>query len=284
MSAVANLVFLNGRFLPLEQASISPLDRGFLFGDGIYEVIPVYHHVPFGLEAHVARLIAGLKSVHIPNPYTAEQWSLFFLELIEHNRHEGDHFSLYCQVTRGQTPRRTLEVPLNNSPTVFAMITPFHPPKISDLVQGMKVITAPDLRSHHTHIKSTSLLATTLMRLQAQEREAAEVIVIHGDHVVEAISSNVFMVHQGAVYTPPLSPRLVGGVTREKVLQLCQEHQIPYFETPCTRDFLLHADEVWLSGSIKEIVPVVQIDETLIGTGIPGPLWHQMIDWYKARP
>lgn len=278
-----SIAFLNGQFVPLEQASVSPLDRGFLFGDGVYEVVPAYHGHLYGLKPHVQRLINSLASTKINNPYSAEKWEELFKAVIEHNRAQSDHFSVYCQVTRGALPKRSLSIPPDMLPTVFIMATPFSPPSIEELSKGMHVITGQDLRSAHTHIKSNSLLATTLMRLEAQAKGADEVIVVHDGFAIEGISSNLFMVKNGVVLTPPVTPRLVGGVTRETILQLCAEHQIKTIEQPCALSDLLSADEVWLTGSTKEIVPVVSIDTHPIAHGQAGPLWYRMIEWYKAH-
>lgn len=277
----SRIVFLNGRFIPSLEASVSPLDRGFLFGDGVYEVISAYNHCPFNLLEHIERLASSLKAIQIQNPYTIQEWATILGTLLEKNRSEGCDFVIYCQVTRGSLTERRLEVPFNLTPTVFAMATPFTPPSIESLAIGIKAITLPDLRSQHTHIKSTSLLANTLMRLEAQAQQAAEVIVIHEGYAIEAISSNIFMVKDHVLYTPPLSPRLVGGVTRENILTLCHQHHIAYKEQDCPVSLLYSADELMVTGSTKEIVPVIQLNDKPVGNGQAGPLWHTLIQAYK---
>ena len=279
----ANIAFLNGQWIPLDQASVSPLDRGFLFGDGVYEVIPAYAGHLYGLHEHIQRLMSSLASIKIANPYTPSEWEDLFKAVIDHNRGQSMHFSVYCQVTRGALPKRSLTIPSGMQPTVFIMATPFAPPSIEQLAKGMTAITSHDLRSAHTHIKSNSLLAATLMRLEAQEAGADEVIVVHDGFAIESISSNLFVVKDGVVYTPPLSPRLVGGVTRETIIQICKEHNIPCIEAPCAVSSLFSADELWLSGSTKEIVPVLTLDNICIGNSQAGSLWYRMIEWYKAH-
>jgi D-alanine transaminase len=140
----------------------------------------------------------------------------------------------------------------------------------------------PDMRSHHTHIKSTSLLANTLMRIEAQAQNASEVIVLQDGKAIEAISSNICIVKDNTVYTPPISPRLVGGVTRETILKLCRDNQIAYAEQDCPTSLLFSADEIWVTGSTKEIVPVIQLNDQPVGTGHAGPIWNRMIRAYKA--
>ncbi len=276
-----NIVYLNGQFLPLEKASISPLDRGFLFGDGVYEVIPVYKGRPFGLNDHLDRLIHSLEAIEVPNPYSVSEWTGLIQAVLDKNTPQAD-FSLYCQVTRGFSPERRLQVSTTLTPTVFIMATPYVYASIETLAKGIKAIVMSDLRSQHTHIKSTSLLASTLMRLEAQRADASEIIIVHQDLAIEAASSNLFLVKKGILYTPPKSPRLVAGVTRDKILALAQTLAIPIREEECPVDAVFSADEVWVSGSTKEIVPIIQIDESKIGTGQAGPVWHRMITAYKA--
>jgi D-alanine transaminase len=276
-----NTVYLNGQFLPLEQASVSPLDRGFLFGDGVYEVIPVYRGHPFGLEDHLDRLFHSLEAIQIPNPYAASEWTNLIQAVLDKNGPKAD-FSLYCQVTRGFSPKRQLQVSTILTPTVFIMATPYAYPSVATLSQGIKAIVMSDLRSQHTHIKSTSLLASTLMRLEAQKADASEIIIVHQDLAIEAASSYLFLVKIGVLYTPPKSPRLVAGVTRDKILTLAEQLSIPIREEECPVEALFSADEVWVSGSTKEIVPVIQIDDARIGTGQAGPIWYKIIAAYKA--
>lgn len=276
-----SIVFLNGAFMPLSEASISPLDRGFLFGDGVYEVISAYYHRPFGLSEHIERLVSSLTAVRIQNPYTLAEWDTLLRDLLEKNKDQGTHFVIYCHVTRGVISERYLTVPVDITPTVFATATPFTPPSVEQLAKGMKAITLPDKRSQHTNIKSTSLLANTLMRIEAQEQDASEAIVIQDGKAIEAISSNIFIVKDNVVYTPPLSSRLVGGVTRETILKLCRENNIACLEQECSVELLLSADELWVTGSTKEIVPVLKLNDQTVGTGQAGPIWYQVIRAYK---
>jgi len=271
-------VFLNGDFLPEEQASISPLDRGFIFGDGVYEVIPVYNGHLFRLDEHLQRLSNSLSSVHITAPYNNDEWPQLLNKLATQNG--GGNLSLYLQITRG-IAQRDHAFPHDTRPTVFAMCNALHP--VSEVIQhdGVKAITLDDTRWKNCHIKSISLLPNILLRQQALDNGAAEAILVRDNNVTEGAASNLFIVSDGTLITPPKGSKLLPGITRDLILELALNNNIPMRETEISMAALTAADEIWLSSSTKEIIPVTQLNETPVGNGKPGALWTNMIKLYQ---
>lgn len=273
-----DIVFLNGEFLPAAEAKVSVLDRGFLFGDGVYEVIPVYGGRPFRLEAHLLRLDQSLTEIRLANPLTHRRWEDVLTDLITRNG-AGDQ-SLYLQVTRGVAAREHA-FPRHALPTVFAMSQPLLPPEPAAQA-GVKAITVEDIRWARCHVKAITLLPNVLLHQQALDSGAAEAILVREGEISEGAASNVFMVTRGHVVTPPKSHLLLPGITRDVVVELCTEAGIPCSESKITVDALRRADEVWLTSSNKEIVPVTHVDGLPVGNGRPGPLWAQVSDLYRA--
>jgi len=273
-----SLVYLNGDFLPREEARISVLDRGFLLGDGIYEVIPVYYGRPFRLQQHLHRLEQNLAAVRLANPLERDQWQALFQRLIEH--HGGGDLSLYLQVTRG-VAQRDHAFPAETEPTVFAMCNPLPPPQGLDQQNGVEAITLDDIRWRYCHIKTISLLPNVLLRQQAVDQGAAEAILIRDGKVTEGAASNVFVVRDGLLLTPPKSPNLLPGITRDLILELAAGHGVPAREKDIPADWLGQVDEIWLSSSTREIVPVVALNGAPVGNGKPGPLWKHLSKIYR---
>lgn len=276
-------VFLNGRFLPTEEASISPLDRGFLFADGIYEVIPAYQGQLFRLDKHLDRLQHSLDAVRLPLPEELKRNQLTdaMNELIDRNG--GGNLSLYLQITRGCPTQRDHGFPTEAvTPTVFMMTTPMKAPLVDQLEQakGVSAITAEDTRWARCDIKSVSLLPNLLLRQQAVDVGAAEAILIKEGFVTEGAASNIFIVKENTLITPPLKPAILSGITRDFILELAQKHQLPFKEASVSRDDLLNADEVWASSSTKEILPIVKIDGKPVGSGEVGPTWKTVAKLY----
>jgi len=271
-------VFLNGSFLPLEQATISPLDRGFIFGDGVYEVIPVYGGRLFRLEEHLLRLDGSLAGIRLASPHTHGEWMRILAGLVERNR--GGDQSVYLQITRGAA-KRDHAFPRDCAPTVFAMSSPLVPVPAEVRQTGIAAITLPDIRWQYCHLKTIALLPNILLRQQALDQGAAEAILIRDGEATEGAASNLFIVKDGALLTPPKGPRLLPGITRDLIMELAAQHSIPQREAAVTADDLARADEVWLSSSTKEILPVTRLDGHAVGAGVPGPLWRRMIDWYQ---
>ncbi len=263
-------VFLNGEILPLADAKISPLDRGFLFGDGIYELIPVFGGHLLRLEAHLQRLARSLAEIRLPNPYSNIEWQKVFTDLLA-QADEGD-YALYLQVTRGVAPRDHA-FPGKVSPTVFAMINPLKPVSAELLADGAAAITQDDYRWGRCDIKAISLLGNVLLRQQASEESAVEAILLRDGMLTEGAASNVFIVEQGVVLTPPQTPDLLPGITRDLVIELLQANGFKYLEEPISEARLLAADEIWLSSSMKDILPVTYLNGREVGEGKPGKVW-----------
>lgn len=275
----SDTVYLNGDYLPASEARVSVLDRGFLFGDGIYEVIPVYGGRLFRLEAHLLRLDQSLSGIRLANPLTHRRWEGMLQELV--TRNGGGDMALYVQVTRGVAPREHT-FPQHTVPTVFAMTQPLGPQ--TDIAQqtGVKAITVEDIRWKHCHIKAITLLPNVLLHQQAADSGAAEAILVREDEVTEGTATNVFIVTRGHVVTPAKGRLLLPGITRDLVVELCTNAGIPCSESKVTLDVLRQADELWLTSSKKEIVPVTHVDGLPVGTGRPGPVWQQVFGLYRA--
>lgn len=270
MSSDKSIVYLNGQYLPLADAKISVLDRGFLFGDGIYEVIPVYGGKLFRLHEHLNRLENSLRKIRLPLFISHSQWEEILLGLICGDNNQ----SIYLQVTRG-VAKRDHSIPSNIEPTIFAQSTPLEPVEIP--AGGMRAITLQDIRWTYCDIKSVALLANVLLRHQATEKNCAEAILIRDDHVTEGAASNVFIVKNNALITPPKSKHLLPGITRDLILELAKDSQIPARESDISVAELKLADEIWLTSSTREIIPIVELDGKPIGAGKIGPLWHEML-------
>lgn len=265
-----SIVYLNGTFLPLAEAHVSVLDRGFIFGDGVYEVIPVYERRLFRLAEHLDRLENSLAQTLLPNPLTQTQWQTALETLVEKNR--GEDQSIYLQVTRG-VAKRQHNFPSSIVPTVFMMSEPFTDPAPST---GVKAITCEDTRWQLCHIKSISLLSNVLLRQQAVATGAVEAILIRDGYVTEGAASNVFIVQKGNVITPPKGPFILSGITRDLILEVITKAQLPYQETNILASQLHTAEEIWLTSSTREILPVITLNDTPIGNGQPGPVWSQI--------
>lgn len=278
-----SIAYLNGTWQPLEDAQISPLDRGFLFADGVYEVIPVYAGQPFRLAEHLARLAFSLDQIQLAAPLDDAGWGALFAELIERNG--GGNLSLYLQVTRGAASKRDHAFPpAGTEPTVFAMVSPMAPPPADtpDTTPGVAAITLPDCRWLRCDIKSVSLLPNILMRQQAVSQGAAEAILLRDGLATEGSASNLFIVADGTVMTCPKSPLILGGITRDLILELCHQHGVPCAEQSISEAALRSADEIWVTSSTREIVPVVTLDGATVGSGRPGPVWRQVAGLYTA--
>lgn len=273
------LVYLNGEFLPPEQAAVSVFDRGFIFGDGVYEVIPVFGGRLFRLSHHLARLQRSLAEVRLHNPYTVKEWEHIFVRLTQEVG-SGDQ-SVYLQVTRGAAPRDHA-FPADARHTVFAYAQPAKYPTPDILAQGVAAVTTPDIRWQRCDIKAIALLANAMLRQQATDRGATEAILIRDGLVTEGAASNVFVVRGGALYTPPNGPFILPGITRDLVLELARAHGIPAREEPLPEAALFDADEVWLTSSMREILPVTRLNDRAVGDGRPGPLHTRLFALYKV--
>lgn len=268
------LVYLNGDFVPLNEAKISVMDRGFLFGDGVYEVIPVYGGRPLRLTEHLTRLGNSLAAIRMASPLAAEEWAAIFERLIV-----GAHDqSIYLQVTRGVAPKRDHAIPPDVTPTVFAMCTPIAPLPTA----GIRAVTVTDIRWLRCDIKAITLLANVLLKQEALDCDATEAVLIRDGFAVEGAASNLFALIDGTLVTPPKGRELLPGVTRDLVLELAIEHGVQAVERPIALAELKTAPEVWLTSSTREIMPVIELDGATVGTGVPGALWEQVHGYYRA--
>ncbi len=272
------LVYLNGEFLPADQATVSVLDRGFIFGDGVYEVIPCYGGYLFRLREHLERLDANLVAIRIAPPLSHEKWQHVLQELVASNG--GGDQSVYLQITRGVAPRDHA-FPARTKPTVLAMSNPLQPLPSELLAKGISAITLDDFRWQQCNIKAIALLPNILARQQALDVGAGEAIFVRDGAVTEGAASNVFLVKNREITTPPKGPYLLPGITRDLVLELAAENQIRNHESTIRLDDLEQGDEIWLTSSTKEIVPVTQLNGKPVGAGRPGPLWARMLTVFQ---
>jgi len=271
--------YLNGSFLPLAEAQVPVLDRGFLFGDGVYEVIPVYGGRLFRLPHHLRRLKNSLAGLRMPNPMSDAEWETMLAELVARN--DGTDQAVYLQVTRGVAAKRDHAFPEVVRPTVFGMSNAVSVNRETAAEQGIKAITLDDIRWSLCNIKAITLLPNVLLRQQAIEADTAEAILINNDLAIEGAASNLFTVRNGLLITPPNSNALLPGITRDLVLELAANHGIPFREADIPASDLYSSDEIWLTSSTREISPVIQLNSTPVGEGKPGPLWHRMIVLYR---
>ena len=271
--------YLNGEFLPLSETRISVMDRGFLFGDGVYEVIPVYGGRLFRLEHHLKRLQNSLDAIRINNPLGPAEWHSMLSELVEHN--DGDDQAVYLQVTRGVAEKRDHAFPANVVPTLFAMSTPMAESIDIDAIPGVTAVTLEDIRWDLCNVKAITLLPNVLLRQLAIDGGGNEAILIKNGLAIEGAASNVFIVSNGLLITPPNGTSLLPGLTRDLVIELAANHAIPFREADITEEQLLNAGEIWLTSSTREISPVIQLNDRVINAGKPGPLWRRMIRLYQ---
>lgn len=272
-------VYLNGKYLPDDQALVSVLDRGFVFGDGVYEVIPVYWGQPFRLTQHLERLNHSLAAIRMSNPLDAAQWTELLANLVRFNSNPGDQ-SVYVQITRGPA-RRDHSIPKQTKPTLFAMCNPITPPDSALLARGLNVVTLEDIRWKYCHIKAITLLPNVLLRADADEHGAADAILLRDGIVTEGTASNVFVWNGNQLMTPPKSSYLLPGITRDLVLEIARHHGVTASERNLTELDLGAAEEIWLTSSTKEILPVTQLNGRPVGAGVPGEHWRTMLAWYQ---
>ena len=277
------MIYLNGEWMPIEDAKIPVLDRGFIFGDGIYEVIPVYRRKPFRGQGHMQRLARSLAAVAIPNPYSEVRWMELIAEIIARQPFENQ--AVYFQVTRG-VAKRDHAFPKESTPTVFMMSNPLATPSDETYAKGVSCVTATDNRWLRCDIKSTSLLGNVLMRQFAADRDAIETIMFRDGLLTEASASNVLIVKDGVIASPQKDNLILPGITLDATIDLARESGLPLEMRPITEAEVRNADEVWLSSSTKEVLPVTLLDGKPVGhgdgVGKPGPMLAKMRAAYQA--
>jgi D-alanine transaminase len=270
------ICYLNGAQLPLEEARISPLDRGFLYADGVYEVMPVYGGRPFRFEAHRERLTRSLAELRMRDPHTHEEWRQILGALIIRNG-GGDQY-IYWQVTRGAERGRN-HAPLPDIPrTVFAFCAPLPVASPAVIANGVTCVTTNDTRWARCDIKSVSLLANVLLRQLSVDANAAETILLRDGDLMEASSSAVHVVIEGEIRTPPRSQKILPGTTRSVMEEMALRAASPFRSAPVSESDLRRADEVWISAATREVQPVTTLDGRPVGSGKPGPLWRRIYD------
>jgi D-alanine transaminase len=280
--------YLNGQYTALNEARVSVMDRGFIFGDGVYEVIPVYGSCLFRFEQHMARLERSLAELRIPNPHDRAGWRAIVRELVQaYARHVNapDPQKLdqmvYLQVTRGVALREHAMLP-GLKPTVFAMSSAMKQPSAAQRAQGVACVTADDFRWRKAHIKSTSLLGSVLARQISVDAGADETILFREGWLSEAAASNVWIVKDGVLLGPPADHLVLEGIRYALLEEICRSQGIPMQLRRIARAEVLAADEVLLSSATKEVLPVTRIDGQPVGTGRPGPVYAQLYAGYQA--
>jgi len=261
-------VYLNGDYIPLNEAKVSVLDRGFLFGDGVYEVIPSYSGHLFHFQDHLQRLENSLAGIRLANPHSREEWLNILMPLLDH---QLDQY-IYLQVTRGVAAKRDHAFPDNTTATVFVMCSNILP--FAGLHNGIKAISLDDSRWQFCNIKAITLLGNILHRQEAIENGCAEALLVKEGYVVEGAASNVFAVIDGILTTPAKSNTILPGITRDVILQIARKNGIPCREDNISYTAIQAASEIWVTSSTREIIPVVELDSKLVGDGKPGSVWH----------
>ncbi len=272
--------YLNGRYAPLAGLQVSVMDRGFLFGDGVYELVPVYDRQPFRLVEHLRRLGRSLAAVGMGDPHPLDEWERIVGQIIAEQDFADQ--SVYLQVTRGPAWPRSHAFPNEVNPTVFVYAEPLLPPAPEQVRDGVAAVSATDIRWSRCNIKTCSLIANVLLKQMAVEAGAAEVILLRDGLLIEGGASNVFIVRDGTILAPPPSPKMLTGITYDVVQELAHAHGLPLCLREITEAELRSADEVWITSSSKEILAVVQLDGRPVGNGLPGPIYRRMNDFYQA--
>jgi len=274
-----SLVYLNGAMTPLSEAKISVLDRGFIFGDGVYEVIPMYQRKLFRAKQHMARLFRSLDKVRIANPYSEEEWMALINQVTA--AHSADDQLIYMQVTRG-VAKRAHAFPAAVTPTVFIMTGPYTPPAATAIENGIACVTLEDQRWLRCDIKSVSLLGNVLAAQYAVDHDALETIQFRDGFLTEGSSSNVWVARHGKLMAPPKDTRILEGIRYALIEELCEAAHIPFEARRIGRDEVFAADELIVSSAGKEVLAVVSLDGQAIGAGTPGPLFRKLHAAYQA--
>jgi len=277
---VPNVAFVNGTFMPLAEAKVSVEDRGFQFGDGVYEVIRTYQGRPFSLDAHLARLDRSAAALNLPQPYSRADWTHHILEGIKQAAYP--EAKIYLQITRGVAPRDHAYSD-DTTPTVVMTVREFHPLDRSIQATGVDAITTEDIRWGRCDIKSVNLLANVLARQRVRQAGVFEAILIHGEFVTEGAISNVMVAQAGTVVTAPEGARILSGITRALVLELARSAGVQIQERFVSQAEIYEADEVFLTGTTVEVLAVVRVDGKVIGDGRPGPITQRLAERFTSQ-
>ena len=272
------MIYLNGSFIPIEDARVSVLDRGFIFGDGVYEVIPIYSHIPFRLAEHLRRLQKSLDGIQLKNPHTDTEWKKLIEQIIASN--EGGDQSLYLHITRGVAPRNHA-FPKEVVPTIFIMSSPLIVPPKELIIAGVSAITANDNRWSRCDIKAISLLPNVLLRQMASDSDATETLLLRDGFLSEGSASSIFIVKNKVLLVLPKSNFTLPGITYDVVLELAVKYQVPYEITEISENDLRSSDEILLASSTKEIMPITLLDGKKVGSGKSGEVFAQLYQLYQ---
>ena len=274
------IVYLNGQFLPMEDARIPVLDRGFIYGDGVYELIPVYGRKPFRLPQHLARLQRSLDGIRLANPHAPVEWAAIITELIA--KQSFDDQGVYFQVTRG-VAKRDHAFPQGVAPTVFMMSNPLATPSAEQVERGVAVVTAEDNRWHRCDLKTISLVGNVLLRQLAADAGAVETVMFRDGYLTEASASNVLIVRRGTIVAPPKDNLILPGITYDATEEFARAAGVPFETRPVSKAEALAADEMWLSSSTKEVLAVTALDGRPFASGVPGPCFRAMHAIFQER-
>jgi len=273
-----DIIYLNGEFMPIEAARIPVLDRGFIFGDGVYEVIPVYSRHPFRLPEHLRRLQHSLDGIRLANPLSDPEWARLTHDIIARN--PGDDQSVYFQITRG-VARRAHEFPPDAKPTVFMMSSPLVTPPREQVENGIACITATDFRWLKCDVKSVSLLGNCLLKQTAVDAGVVEVVLFRDGYLTEASACNVCVVRNGVLLAPPKNHLILPGITYDVVLELASANRIPLEVREVSEHEVRTAQEIWITSSTKEVLAVTTLDGRAIGDGKPGTVFRRIYALYQ---
>ncbi|MBC7943832.1 MAG: D-amino acid aminotransferase [Burkholderiales bacterium] len=276
--ALDNAVYLNGEFMPLIDARIPVLDRGFIFGDGVYEVVPVYSRQPFRLDEHLRRLDNSLAAIRLQNPHSHAEWRALLEQLIARQDCEDQY--IYLHITRGAA-KRDHAFPIGVAPTIFMMSSPLITPPQSLLESGIAAITAEDNRWLRCDIKATSLLSNVLLRQLAIDAGASETILLRDGNMIEGSASSVFVVHRDTVLAPPKNHLMLPGITYDVVLELAARNGIRHEIREIPEHEMRSAQELWLLSSTREVLAITTLDGKPVGNGKPGALFKRMYGLYQ---
>ena len=275
----ATICYLNGEFLPLDQAKISVLDRGFIFGDAIYEVIPVYRRKPLRLAAHIARLQRSLDEIRITSPHSDGEWAGLIGDLINYSEHDDQ--AVYLQVSRG-VAKREFGLLQGVEPTVFMLSSPFVSPRQQQIDNGVAAVSLVDFRWLRCDIKSTSLLGANMLRQFANDAGGAECVLFRDGYLTEGSSSNIFVVRNGVLVTPPKSRLILPGITYDLLLELALANGVPTQVRDVAESEVKAADELMLSASLRELLAITQLDGKPVGDGKPGVVFRRLYELFQA--
>ena len=273
-----DIVYLNGNFMPLGEARISVLDRGFIFGDGVYEVIPVYSRHPFRLAEHLRRLQRSLDGIRLANPLSDAEWAKLTHDIIARN--PGEDQSIYFQVTRGSA-KRAHEFPQDVKPTVFMMSSPLVTPPREQVENGIACISTTDFRWLKCDVKSISLLGNCLLKQMAVEAGMVEVVMFRDGYLTEASASNVLAVRNGVLLAPPKNHLILPGITYDVVLELAGANRIPIETREVSEHEVRTAQEIWVTSSTKEVLAVTRLDDRAVDDGRPGGVFRRIYALYQ---